>query len=304
MLGELFYWVFNMSLIASAMGAVVLLLRRFKRVPRRISVFLWAVPFIRMCVPVGLNSPYSLMTLISRLTTKTVTVYEPSADLAFSCTNVVMAANSDFPITYKVNILGGVFGVAGVVWAVVSVGILIALTILYFGTKREISDARPAGENVYYSDKVQSPAVYGVFRPKIVLPAAYENIDTKYVLRHKRAHIRRKDNLWRLLGFLAVAVHWFNPLSWVFLKCFLADLELACDEAAISGYNEEERKEYARTLLSCAQGKNLFVSAFGGAKTRTRIENVISYKKMTWFSAAGFAALVIAIAFVLLTNAG
>ncbi|MBQ9557910.1 MAG: peptidase M56 BlaR1, partial [Clostridia bacterium] len=79
--GELCYWIFNMSIIATVTGLLVLLIRRIKFIPRRVSVFLWIIPFARMCVPFGLNSRYSLMTLISRVTTRTVTVYQPTDDI-------------------------------------------------------------------------------------------------------------------------------------------------------------------------------------------------------------------------------
>ena len=110
--------------------------------------------------------------------------------------------------------------------------------------------------------------------------------------------------MWRIIGFITAAIHWFNPLSWIFLKAFLNDLELACDEMAVAGYETEDRKEYARTLLECSQSKSMLVSAFGGAKVRTRIENVLSYKKMTAFSAMGFTVLVLVIIVTLMTNAG
>lgn len=304
MLGELFYWIFNMSIIASVMGLLVLIVRRIPRIPHRVSVLLWIVPFVRMCVPLGLNSPYSLMTLISRLTTKTVTVYQPADELAFSLTNAIMAANSYFPITYKVSILDRVFEIAGSLWLVVALAVVIAFVILYLTTKREVKDAQRLDQNVFLSEKVESPAVYGIVRPKVLLPVSFADRELKYVLQHERTHIRRGDNLWRLLGFLAAAVHWFNPLSWVLLKVFLSDLELACDEAAISQYSDEERREYAWSLLRCAQSRSVFVSAFGGAKVRTRIENILSYQQMTAVSAAGFTVLLIAILYTLLTNAG
>jgi len=304
MLGELFYWIFNMSIIASVMGLLVLIVRSIPRIPHRVSVLLWIVPFVRMCVPLGLNSPYSLMTLISRLTTKTVTVYQPADELAFSMTNAVMAANSYFPISYKVNILGRVFDIAGSIWLVVALAVVITFVILYITTKREVKDVQRLDQNVFLSEKVESPAVYGIVRPKILLPASFADRELKYVLQHERTHIRRGDNLWRLLGFLAAAVHWFNPLSWVLLKVFLSDLELACDEAAISQYSDEERREYARSLLRCAQSRSVFISAFGGAKVRTRIENILSYQQMTAVSAAGLTVLLIAILYTLLTNAG
>ena len=123
MLGEICYWIFNMSIIASFMGLIILLIRKIKFIPHRVTVLLWLIPFIRMTVPVGINSPYSLMSLISKFTTRTVTVFQPADDLAFSFTNSVMAANSYDPITYKVNILEKVFAVAGMVWAVVALAI-------------------------------------------------------------------------------------------------------------------------------------------------------------------------------------
>lgn len=293
-----------MSIVASFMGLIVMLLRKIRFIPRRVSVFLWIIPFLRMTVPVGLNSPYSLMSLVSRFTTRTVTVYQPSDDIAFSFSNSIRAAESYSPITYKVNILGTVFSVAGMIWIVVSLSLLIALTLIYVSTKNAVADSRHLESNIFFSDKVDSPAVYGIIRPKIIIPGSYKDMELKYIIRHEKTHIKRLDNLWRILGFITASVHWFNPLSWVFLKAFLNDLELACDEMAVSGYDKEERKEYARTLLSCSGSKSLLVSAFGGAKVRTRIENVLSYKKMTAFSALGFALLVVVIIFTLITNAG
>ena len=304
MLGEICYWIFNMSIIASFMGLIILLIRKIKFIPHRVTVLLWLIPFIRMTVPVGINSPYSLMSLISKFTTRTVTVFQPADDLAFSFTNSVMAADSYGPITYKVNILEKVFAVAGMVWAVVALAMLITLTVLYITTKREIKDAKALRDNIYLSEKVTSPATYGIFRPRIVLPVSYDDKDLEFIVRHEKTHIRRLDNVWRILGFIAAAIHWFNPLSWVFLKIFLSDLELACDEMAVAGYDIDERKDYARTLLKCTGSRSMLVSAFGGAKIRTRIENVLSYKRMTVFSAIGFSILVIVIIFTLLTNAG
>ena len=304
MIGEVCYWLINMSIVASFMGLIVMLIRKIRFIPRRVSVFLWIIPFLRMTVPVGINSPYSLMTLVSRFTTKTVTVYQPTEYLALSFSNSIRAAESYSPITYKVKMLETVFSVTGMAWIIVALALIIALTILYITTKRAVSDSKLLEGNVYLSDKVDSPAVYGIFRPKIIMPVAYKEKGTEYIIRHEKTHIRRLDNLWRIIGFLTAAIHWFNPLSWIYLKAFLTDLELACDEMAVAGYETEERKEYARTLLECSQSKSMLVSAFGGAKVRTRIENVLSYKKMTAFSAIGFTVLVLVIIITLITNAG
>lgn len=304
MLQEVFYWVFNMSITATVTGMLIMLIRLVKRIPRRITVFLWLIPFLRMSFPLGLNSPYSLMSLLSKITTKTVVVYQPSDSFAFSLTNSMMAANTYFPITYKVNILEDIFRVSSVIWIIVSLAIALVLAITYFTTMREIKDAKHLQDNIYLSDKVISPAVYGIVKPKIILPVTYQGKDISLVILHEKMHIRGLDNLWRMVAFFIVAFHWFNPLCWLFLKEFLADLELSCDERVLAKIGNSRAKEYALSLLESRQGATVFTSAFGGAKIRTRIENILSFKKLTWLSLSVFIVLISAIFYVLLTNAG
>ena len=304
MLQEVFYWVFNMSITAALTGILVMFVRLIKKIPRRIVVFLWLVPFLRMTVPLGLNSPYSLMTLLSKITTKTIVVFQPTEDISFSMMNSVMAANTYFPITYKVNILDDIFGVASVIWIIVSLAILLMLIITYFTTIHEIKDSTHLKDNIYLSEKVTSPAVYGIIRPKIILPLSYKDRDIELIIQHEKTHIRGLDNLWRMIAFVVVALHWFNPFAWMFLRALLADLELSCDERVLVKLGTDRSKEYATALLECRQGPTVFASAFGGARIRTRIENVLSFRKLTWISLVAFVALIGIIFYVLLTNAG
>ena len=304
MLREIFYWLFNMSVAGALSGAVVLLLRLVKKIPRRVIAVLWAIPFLRMWIPVGIGGKFGLMTLLSRFTTKTVTVYESRILPDFSITNSICAADSYFPITYKVDLVGNVFSVASVIWVVVASALFLTFAILYFVSMREIRGSERLYDNVYVSDKVTSPSVYGVFRPRIVIPSSMrESDDLPFILLHEKRHVRRLDNLWRILAFLTAALHWFNPFSWIFLKCFLSDLEIACDEAVLQKCDEAEKKKYALALVSSASQKTVFVSAFGGAKIKTRVERIVSYRKMTVLSAIAFAAMIAALAYFLLTNA-
>lgn len=304
MLPEVFYWIFNMSIISAVTGVFVMLIRQIKKLPRRLTVFLWAIPFLRMVFPFGLNSHYSLMSLLAKITTKTVVVYQPCDDVAFSFTNAVMAADTYFPITYKVNVLKNVFCVASVIWAVVALAILLMLAVTYFATIYEIKDSTHLRDNIYFSDKIISPAVYGIVKPKIILPASYKDRDVELVILHEKTHIRSFDNLWRIVAFAIVAVHWFNPLCWLVLKGFLTDLELSCDERVLTRLGADRAKEYAMSLLESRQGATVFASAFGGAKIRTRVENILSFRKLTWLSLVVFAVLLGIISYVLLTNAG
>jgi beta-lactamase regulating signal transducer with metallopeptidase domain len=80
-------------------------------------------------------------------------------------------------------------------------------------------------------------------------------------------------------------------------------MELACDAKVLKTMGEGNAKEYAAVLLSCSAGRSYFASAFGGAKTRIRIESILSYKRLTVLSTAVFGLLIVAISFVLITNA-
>ncbi len=302
MLGEIFYWIFNMSIAAAICGLPVIFIRMIKKIPRRVTVWLWLIPFIRMLLPVGIAGKYGLMTFISQFTTKTVTVYDGEF-YYLTAMNHMMAADSYEPFTYKTDLLADLFGVACWIWLVAGLALMIAFFIIYAVTLGELSDACRLEGNVYISEKVTSPALYGVLKPRIIFPAKYRENELKYILMHERTHARRGDNLVRLLALVTVCVHWFNPLAWLFLKLLFADLELACDEAVLRKCNPEQRKEYAHTLLSAVERTSVFASSFGGAKIRMRVENILSYKKLSALSAAGMVALLIAIAYILLTNA-
>lgn len=302
-MGDLFYWLFNMSIVGALAGLAVVLIRLIKRIPRRWIVLLWMIPLLRFLIPVGVGGKYSLMSLLSRFATRTVVIYEGElSDLTI--TNTVQAADRYFPITYKVDLLADVFHYAGIVWAIIAAALILAMVILYAATISELRNAEQLRDNIYCSPKVSTPAVYGVLRPRIILPeSCRESKDLDLIVLHERRHIRRLDNLWRVLAFLTAAIHWFNPASWLFLKLYLEDAELACDESLLSKLSADEHKRYAHALLSVREGKTVFASGFGGAKVRTRIERILSYRKMTAASVIAFAALLAAIAYFLLTNA-
>lgn len=304
MLKDIFYWVFNMSITATVTGLIIMLISLIPRLPKRFSVILWGIPFLRMALPVGLNARYNLMTLLSKFTAKTVIIYQPSEETAFSMTNFTMAADSYFPVVYKVNLLDSVFSVAAIVWVAVASVILLILIILYYTTVRELKDAVHLTDNIYLSEKVTSPGVYGVIKPKIVLPQMYVPEDMRYVVMHEKTHIRRCDNFLRIAALTLTAIHWFNPFAWLFLKKYMSDSELACDECVLAKLDAHGAKEYANMLLNAEESKNTLVSAFGGAKIYTRVKNILSFKRMTYLAAAAFFLMIAGIFYTLLTNAG
>jgi len=300
---DIFYWTLNMSIIGSAMCGIILLLRRIRRIPRFFVYLLWVIPLCRFWIPFGISGKYSLMTLISQYISRTVVLHE-AADLpSIVAANFVRAADTYFPIVYKTHLLAAVFQIASFIWIVVGCGALIAIFLLYRFTKAEMRDAILIRDNLYASDRITSPAVYGIIKTRIIVPRGISDEDLAYIELHETAHIARKDNLFRCIALVTACVHWFNPFIWMSLKYYFEDMEMACDAKVLSSLKREEQKQYASALLHASQGKNLFVSAFGGAKIKVRIENILSYKKLTIASTLCFSALLIAIAVLLLTNA-
>jgi len=304
---QIFYFVLNMSILGSVAGLIVLLLRRVRALPRFGVYLLWALPLIRFWVPFGFANRYCLLSLIARFTTKTVVVREalPGSwipEISFS--NSLQAAENYFPaITYKTDLLQDIFTVCGFIWAAVAAGAVLCAVLLYCFTRSALKNAEHVRDNIYRSDRVISPAVYGIFRPRIILPADIAGGDVDYILMHENIHIRRLDNFWRIFAVVTACVHWFNPLAWIFLRRFFADMELACDAGVLKRLDEGGKKEYAAALLGCSAGKTYYASAFGGAKTRLRIKSILSYKRLTLMSGLCFAALFIAVAAAVITNA-
>ncbi|MBQ8813268.1 MAG: peptidase M56 BlaR1 [Lachnospiraceae bacterium] len=322
--GEIFYWVLNMSIAGTVVGGVVWLLQRMLRLSKRLTFVLWFVPLVRLWLPFGAESKYSLMGLIRKVTVRPVEYMEQLQSEQYftpfwaemSMMNTIGAAESYFPIVYKQNVYRTIFGTAEAIWLIVALAAVLAGVAIYLSTAAELKSAKRIRDRVYRSDKVTSPMVFGVIRPRILLPeipaigAAGELTEVSgaedeqsYVLLHEQTHIRRMDNLWRMIAVLTCCLHWFNPLIWLFLKQFLADMELACDEKVISICGEEKRKEYASALLDYEEQKTLFASAFGGAGIRVRIKEILSYRRLTVISAIGFLVLLAVIVITLLTNA-
>ncbi len=150
------------------------------------------------------------------------------------------------------------------------------------GLMNEPDIAAGTHTDTYVSDDIKSPFVFGIIRPKIYLPSGLDERTTGYVLAHEQNHIRRGDNIWKALGLLLLAVHWFNPLVWIAYYLFARDVEAACDEAVISGKTREEIKGYAIALLKCSIANNnplLCTLSFGEVSVKKRIRDISEYRQ-------------------------
>ncbi|MDF2821439.1 MAG: antirepressor regulating drug resistance protein [Clostridiales bacterium] len=294
------YWLLNMSIAGSLGCLVILFVRSFKKIPRRLIKILWFIPVIRFLIPIGVTGRFSIFNLLSGYVVKTVEVNDT---MKVSISNYLQQADEYFPIVYRNNVLRQIFQVSFIIWGILASALLITFAIMYLMAGNELKSAVRLEGNVYCSSAVSTGAVYGTRKPKIILPVNMKEESRQFVLKHEQMHIRKYDNLYRCIVILTACIHWFNPFVWIMLKNSLDDLELACDEAVIQGMEAEEQKKYAMTILNEAATPRFVVTSFGGAKVKVRIQNILNYKKITVFSSICFAIFCLLIFIILLTNA-
>ena len=122
----------------------------------------------------------------------------------------------------------------------------------------------------------------GLFRPVIYLPGSLDPWERTFIIAHERYHIRRGDHIFKALGFLALTIHWFNPLVWLAFSLASRDMEMSCDEAVIRKLGEDVRADYSASLLNLATGHRLFTGtplAFGEGDPTGRVRNLAKWKK-------------------------
>lgn len=186
-----------------------------------------------------------------------------------------------------------VFGV----WLSGVLGILIYSVISYVQLKKKLICSVKLRDNIYIADDIQMPFVLGLVRPKIYLPGGMQKENQLYVLAHESTHIRRRDTFRKLAALLITAIHWFNPLAWVAWHFMEKDMEMACDEETLQRLGLEQKQAYATALLQLSAGRRFALGvplAFGEGNVKSRIQNIVKYKK-TLGVVSGLAVVLVAV---------
>lgn len=122
---------------------------------------------------------------------------------------------------------------------------------------------------VYECGCMDTPCMFGLFRPAIYLTPGLEGEPLRHVLEHESTHYRHGDHVWSFLRCVCLTLHWYNPLVWIAAVLSKRDAELACDEAAIKRIGEAGRAEYGRTLIGLTCQKNTMSALLCTATTMT-----------------------------------
>lgn len=299
--------VLQMSIIASVAIVILLLLRPFmKYFPRVLSYLLWGIVLFRLLCPVSFQSPISILKLSNvpfmavlfpgQETEEEILLQEDTFEYIISDEVVVLAdevvtqtaVNGDIveeshnyqpieitkPPVWK--------WLVPVIW-IIGIGAILGYGVgSYISLRKELIGVVKEENGIYSCDYIKTAFVLGFISPRVYIPSDLEESKREFVLLHEQIHVERRDSFFRLLSYIALAVHWFNPFVWVAYHLSGVDMELSCDETVIRNAKRDIRKEYAATLLEIASGKHILFAgfpAFGENQTKERIQSIVNYKK-------------------------
>ena len=279
--------ILNMSLTGSIVIAVVLLARLFlKRTPKIYSYALWAVVLFRLLCPLSITAGLSVLKPIpvTMRTTPGVSsvVYQPVQQV-LSRGGYVPAVQQQ-PVSDQESEQAEMTAlqIAAYVWLTGASVMAIYSVVQYLTLRHRLVGAAPYREEIYLADHITTPFVLGVLRPRVYLPSETPEGERAFIIAHERHHIRRHDPLWKLLGYAALCLHWFNPLVWLAFALAGKDMEMSCDEAVIRLLGEDVRAEYSQALLRLATHKKIITGmplAFGEGDTKGRVMNMAKWKE-------------------------
>lgn len=307
----LFSKVLEMNLTASFVILVVLFVRiLLKRAPKVFSYLLWGIVLFRLLCPISFSLSTSFIParlengdLIQHFSNTYVGDYHTYQDTA---TEYLVAVEQGIEPIIKIDKTGEISGAYVItdsdgiskpntlyntvfplishIWIAGSFLLILYSIVSLLKLKKKTIGSVPYDDecDIYINDYVNTAFVIGVFYPRIYLPSSLSKEEIEYILLHEKYHIRRKDHIVKILFFIALCMHWFNPLVWIAFSLFGKDMEMSCDEAVLKKQGEAIREGYSQSLLSLATGKRIISGmplAFGEGNTKERIINALNWKR-------------------------
>ena len=309
-MNELFLKIVNMSISASWLVLVVLILRFvLKKAPKWVNILLCGIVAIRLICPFSFESALSLIPSAETFPEKVIS--GPSFDVQTGITPVDNRINDYLGdryfegVTVPANNGNNIMTILTIVWTI-GILLLVAYTVIsYWRLRRKVDTAVRYKDNIFQSENVKSPFVLGIIKPRIYLPFNMNGQDLEHVVAHEQAHIHRKDHWWKPFGFLLLTIHWFNPLVWLAYVLLCRDIELACDERVIKELGNEQRADYTQALVACSVNRRMIAAcplAFGEVGVKDRVKSVMNYKKPAFWGVVLAVIVCVFVAVCFLTN--
>lgn len=283
---RLFLHLLNMTITSSYVILFILIIRLFlRKAPKIFSYILWSIPFIRLTLPISFESVFSLISINTRTIPESI-IYSKAPEIQSGIKILDNSVNKILPpptiMEASINPIQIWIGIASTIWLIGLLAILTYGLITSIRLSKKLKAANLLYANIYEIGHIPTPFVFGLTNPKIYLPLNLSNIEKSYIIKHEETHIRRKDHIINFIGFLIASLHWFNPLVWLGFYLMGRDMEMSCDEFVVGKMGYGIKKAYSSSLLNMSIGKRITgVSplAFGESNTKSRIKNILAYKK-------------------------
>lgn len=286
--------ILNMSLTAGIVTLFVLPVRLIlKKAPRIFSYLLWAAVLFRLLCPVSFSGNLSFLSLVGAPVTEKNSIeyipdfnqYDNTISTSMPVYEVEEQEGRKAPNGWQQraeeaeNVL---IVAAAWLWMFGMAAMLLYGGVSLFLLKGKLVGRIHFRDNIYLCDYISSPFVLGCLRPQIYLPSTLTKKEQDYIILHEQTHIRRGDHIIKTAAYFALMVHWFNPLIWLAFILAEKDMEMSCDEAVLRKMGSDIKADYSSSLLNLSAGHKALVGiplAFGEGNIKSRIKNVIHYKK-------------------------
>jgi len=307
---------FHGSIVILAVMALRLVL---KRTPRKFFCFLWLLAGIRLLMPFEIQSVLSLQPNVDTITearfsqaaptvpaSENLPVYVPEENIMIGQPelNVLPVMPQQYPMMekpaesipeYRADPLMTLDAIAANIWLAVAFCFVLHTIGSYLRLKLQVREAIRLKGNIWECDRIETAFILGFIRPRIYLPMGMSKTTRRHILAHEQTHLEKGDHWFKMIGYIALAIHWFNPLVWVAYILLCKDIEIACDERVVQFMELEERKSYSAALINCSTNHAHFAAcpvAFGEVSVKNRVISVLRYKKPSfWISLAGVIAI-------------
>lgn len=300
--------IVNMSFSAAIFILVVITARLLlmKLLPKSTFIVLWGMALIQLVIPYKIPYKFSIYSIIQNMIGDSSTTVMPSTIFwktnfgADSSTNLINNIHTSLDLPYLLLIS----------WAIGFTCLSCYFIISFIKINKMLKESLPLQkDNFIHSwikehkmgrttialrtcDTIATPMAYGLLRPSIILPKHMDlsnQQQLEYILMHEMVHIKRHDNIWKLISIFALCIHWFNPIVWIMFHLLKRDLEIACDEKVITMCGVNTKSTYAMTLIQMAQqnqGISPLASAFGKTAIEERIYCIMKIKKTSLLCSA------------------
>ena len=316
-------WLFESTLYISILVCVILMLKAVikAKLPAWWSYGLWLLLIFRMLIPWGIESPLSIFNFFPSPPGNDLYIpflMKQIVALPFlEDTSNIMSADKILlfiwfagVLFFSITTLSRNFKFRAAIRKIAPVNHRAVIDI--FEECRVLLSVRRKVK-IVETEIIKSPALFGYFKPRLLLPKNFLNSLEKDELRcvflHELGHLKNHDIGVSWLVTLLQAVHWFNPFVWYGFHLMRIDQEIACDTYVLSRIKQVNPTDYANTIVRLLDRfiQNRQLPSLAGiienkSQIKRRITHIMNFKKYTYKRTVASVFMFLAVGLIFFTS--